>query len=119
MGKYKNYQNYKKNRKYQKYEIDEELEYYIELVLIRGYYEYYFRYNKETGTHLVYTNCPPKAFRRVEARAECEKETERCGLCCITLEESKNMIEVHDILQFHNADAYVIIDTTEVPEWLL
>lgn len=102
-----------------KYEISKELELYIIQILKRGYYHWDSEFDEDANTQYIYTNCPPDAFRKVVARTSCEKETEETGLCHITLEESKDMFETEDILQFHNADAFVIADADECPEWLL
>lgn len=102
-----------------KYKIDKELELYIVQILRRGYYHWDSEFDENINIQYIYTNCPPDAFRKVVARTLCEKETKETGLCHVTLEETMDMFEMEDILQFHNADAFVITDVTECPEWLL
>ncbi len=101
-----------------KYMIEKGLGNKVTRILHRHLYDFCSEWD-EHGTEWVYTNCSSKGFKKIVERAKCELVSERKGVFYISLEESKDMFRVQDLLRFYNKKSFSILDCgDEWPEWL-
>lgn len=84
---------------------DTELKTYIRKVLVRCFYEY--RYDSEKQT--IMTNADPEAFRRIYARASCERLS-KGGNLIVTEEEASNMFYMASLMQQAGKNGYEILN---------